>query len=622
MSKNEVKVKPPWIILNQNKLQINTALIRRLVRVDYPVYRFPVEITERSSEPYQEIEKNMELIIDYTDIKNRKELFETMGIGDLDILGNNVIDYLMSIGHIEENGSLKLTALGKESLKNNNKIKQERSARVIYFDALSLEPLPHYFYKAKGSKFLTPKNEGDFFFSNVIDVWDDFAIQKLHRLLEYDGEKRFERNLPQEMIDIDLSNEVREKYEEIGQGYVWYLPLYILVLDTVTDFKKKMMKKAIYKLNFKIINAVNGQEAPFFENLFRENFKETKCILQPLIEDYNPLQEADRVSMWKQKLSDIESLNKYIFTEDQNLLLNVSDERVITWIDNDKRRALLDIAYDNLVTIDNDRAHHGRIARLKTSEAIEEKAIGYLLKKEEERLKKQDKSEEYILREKKKLLERIIDIRNGDCLNNQKKDNHDKPVKININEENNKQIQEDLHEGNHIIDKLQAVESINLGELMSNIRENNPKEEREVAQVNEFCKRKRSIVKKVFGLIKIASILLIVALLLEKAEIIDIESMSSKHTIAQVVETIQTYIPRRNKVGFVTQEGSGVFARTGPHQNYDKITQYYYRRELEIYAEEKGINSTWYKIYIDTNNYQGYGWVCGELGDKLFIKVQ
>ena len=101
---------PPQIVLNRNK-GVWHDLIRRFVKVDYPIYCFPVEIAERSSEPYEEIERNMELLLEYTEIDNREKLYTTMGIKDMWHLGDNVVDYLRSIGHLAEDNKGRLCLL-------------------------------------------------------------------------------------------------------------------------------------------------------------------------------------------------------------------------------------------------------------------------------------------------------------------------------------------------------------------------------------------------------------------------------------------------------------------------------------------------------------------------------
>ncbi|MFW6029353.1 MAG: SH3 domain-containing protein [Halanaerobiales bacterium] len=614
MSEKEVRIRPPWIALNQNKLTIQTDNIRRFFRLDFPVYRFPVDIKERSSEPYQEIEKNMVLLIDYTDIKNREELFQTMGIAKSRVLANHVLEYLLSINHIEEGETLKLTPLGRESLRLNSKVKEVSSARVLYFEALSLEPLPYYFYKSNGSKFLTPRNNGDLFFSNVIDVWDDFPYENIKEILKYDGEKRLERNLPQEMIEIDLNPKVKETYEQLGQGYVWYIPLYIVVMGSVSSFSKRPLSK----LNFKVINAVNGQESDFFKKIIINNMQDTKVIFDPLFEDFNPLLD-DSLKVWQDEK--ISSLNDDIkLGKDQNLFLNVSELMLDNWIENDNMKPLMDIAYDNIVTIDNDRLHRGRIMRLLTSKEIEEKAIKYIIEKKVEKLKKQDKSATYIKREKERLLNQIYDIRKANIkpTNSEKTIDNGDMVEKKINNE------EILKKKDPIFDKLIPIGSLHFEESNKGI-ESKDKKSKKI----EYHGNKKSFLKRPFTIIKLAVVLFILLYYLESSGVTSLSPIYNQvHVNIGKFTTAVMDMTRSTRNGIVVAQEDSLRVRTNPDLNSDflQINGQYYRLKtgevIEILETKILTDSIWYKIFISTNHYQGEAWVCGILNNNIYIELE
>ncbi|HHY81477.1 MAG TPA: hypothetical protein GX505_02230 [Clostridiales bacterium] len=402
MNIKKTKQKPDFIILNKY-VTAERDLIRRFVKIDYPIYSLPVEFTERTSEPYEEIEKNIEKLLYYTDIDGRDSLFRTMGIDNFRQLSNHTLEYLISINHIDENnGRLSLTPLGKESLEQGTKQKVEKSARVIYFDALSLEPLPQKYYKPSEAAFLSPVDKDDFRRANIVDIWEDLPRGSIRKLLEYDGEKRLKYNIPQEMIDVKVDEKVLnyDISEIVSKGIINYIPLYAVIIDTKDGFEKKMRSSA--KVEFEIYNGVSGMRDDFFEGLIKKNYDKMWYIFSALFDSYNPLTDTDGVWLWGGKLSEKASMSCFEIDNDQNLVLKIDMDNVVRWIANNDKDPLMDLAYNNLIPL-SDRNQHGRMMKLVFTYDVRRKAIDYLLDQKREALKDQDLSQAYIDKQIKEL---------------------------------------------------------------------------------------------------------------------------------------------------------------------------------------------------------------------------
>lgn len=399
---------PPQIVLNRNK-GVWHDLIRRFVKVDYPIYCFPVEIAERSSEPYEEIERNMELLLEYTEIDNREKLYTTMGIKDMRHLGDNVVDYLRSIGHLAEDnkGRLSLSPLGQDSIRAGEKYKIERSARRLYFDALSLEPLPARYYKGREAAFISLPEERGFRHLNLIDAWEDFSPNKLKSLLRLKGYERHYYNLPQEMLDIKIDKNIFDLSEEeiVSAGVIVYLPLYLQILEDKQRFVHQMESRAIGE--FVVYNAYSGRQDDFFLGVIKKNMPRLTYLSAPLFDSLSANFIEEEVDPWRRSTG--ESIDKRQIRQDDdgNFILPVGWPNVEGWIRDGQEAPLRDVAYNNILPI-SDLGHRGRVLRLVFSAAVHAKAVKYFINKRVRQLKEQDSSQEFIEREIEKMEKRFF----------------------------------------------------------------------------------------------------------------------------------------------------------------------------------------------------------------------
>lgn len=374
--------------------------VKRIERLDYPVYCLPVEVTERTSEPYEEIEKNMEKILLLTEVDSRDALLKTMGLEAFKNVGYNTIDYLMSINHIDEkNQKLFITQLGKESIYKNEKIKLEKSARLIYFDALSMSPLPSKLYNRNESMFISPEDQEEFWKLNVIDIWEDFPLSKMQELMEISGEERMEYNIPQEAIDIRLEDKILKYSREqiLSKGIIMFFPLIIVLYDNVNEINSNTLK---------VYNGVSGSEESFFSNLIKINYGRIYPVIAPLLESFNVIKDMEAY-VWGEKVEDTSLIKASNITLDQdgNAVYKVDEFDAKKWISEDNFKVIKDAFYKNIVCF-SDRNHHGRLMKLIVSSKACDMFKGYMIERLKDKLKKQDKSDEYIKRQIEKMLEK------------------------------------------------------------------------------------------------------------------------------------------------------------------------------------------------------------------------
>ncbi len=379
-------------------IRVDKANVRRIVRMDYPVYSLPVQITERTTEPYYEIERNMERLLALSHIQTRDQLFQIMGISDFEEVCTPTLDYLISIAHVrEEDGRLSLTDLARESLDMNYKIKTDRSMRVLYFEALSMTPLPIEFYNDAGNSFVTPIDWSRDI--TVIDEWDDFAEQRLGDLLKLSGEERVKYNIPQEAIAVELPDDVKELFgpeitsqPDMGEGVILFVPLYFVMAEPVDEFLPKLRTGDITSVSHVIYHAVTGKRSEFFENLFRRNMMRLASFLQWLLSDESV--DPASVKLWS-RAAPLDVIGRFTSQDDYNLLFHLSAEGADTLMEEGYLRPLWDIAYSSVLTLSTSKPL-GRVVRIDTPDTVRSKVIDHLLNRRAQEYREQDKSELYI----------------------------------------------------------------------------------------------------------------------------------------------------------------------------------------------------------------------------------
>ncbi len=400
---------PPHIFLNV-KIKLEKDKIRRFVPVYYPVYSLPVEFTERSSEPYEELEKNISKLLEKTELKTREQLFQMLGI-DTKEIGDNIVDYLISINHIYETKNvLYLTELGSASLREDYKIKEEKSERLMYFDALSLKPLPKEYYKSKQIEFLSSGEVQSLKHANIIDSWQEFRQGNLQKILQYKKEERRDYNVPGEAVSLKLSDEICKDALSTSTtcGVINYLPLYLLVAEDLKTFNRKLKGKDYSSLNIHVYNGASGEKCDFFTTCILESSRQLEYILRPLLEYFNPLVD-ENLMVWGEQLSEKKQANlKNIAVNslDNNLEISINKEDVLMFINNNNARAIKDIAYNNLIPL-KEKNFLGLLIRIKSNNKARKIAIQTIIKEQQNIMNRKGYSQEKINNELEKLKLRI-----------------------------------------------------------------------------------------------------------------------------------------------------------------------------------------------------------------------
>ncbi|UMZ73027.1 hypothetical protein [Natranaerofaba carboxydovora] len=413
----------PHIFLN-SRIDVNKEDIRRFLQVYYPIYSLPIAFTERSSEPYEELEKNISRLLEKTELKKREEVYEILGISHAKEIGDKVVDYLISISHIEETeDGLYLKDLGRSSLEENYKIKEEHSERLMYFDALSLKPLPSKYYKSKNIELLSSGKVQSLKKANIIDSWRDFSQKELQKILDYKKEERRDHNIPGETVNLRLSEKLFEKALDktsIPKGVIYYLPLYLVAAEDKETFKLNFRAKDYASLNIYAYNGTSGKKCEFFTSCIRENSQQLEYILKPLLENFDPLVD-ENLKIWGKQLAefyDEELLNQEDWLKekkigvnnfDNNPELNIDEDDVAKLIETNNDRAIKDIAHQNIIPL-KDRNYHGLFVKLKETDKAKERAINHVLREKENSLVAKSYSQQKIDDEVEKLEKRLYNI--------------------------------------------------------------------------------------------------------------------------------------------------------------------------------------------------------------------
>lgn len=270
------KLHSPLRILEQLSQEEKQA--QRIFRMDYPVYNLPVIIKERMSEPYESLEWFMMRALAEGNISNKKDLAHLLGLDESSKIFEATLVHLTFIGHIfyqntSNSDGIAITPLGRESYQLREKVYEVESRKLLYFDALHLEPFERSFYEDKTQYLLSASEQGILRNSHTVDLWDTFAEEKLHALLSYDGKRRNHYNLPQEMNSIQFDFDSLPDEDMLNEsGLILFAPLYIVFLASDAEMKATLRKNSLDSLTMEIYSGTNGKRLSFFERLIRSQF--------------------------------------------------------------------------------------------------------------------------------------------------------------------------------------------------------------------------------------------------------------------------------------------------------------------------------------------------------------
>ncbi|WP_053367636.1 hypothetical protein [Bacillus sp. FJAT-27245] len=250
----------------------NPRPLGRLIQLDYPVYNLPVILKERMSEPYESLEWFITRFLHEGNVTTQDELAVRLGLPEGSRILSETLTHLESIGHIRKGDErYKVLKNGAESYEKREKIYDAESRRLLYFDALTLKPLPREFYEDPANVILPADNRDMLNRSFVFDLWSPLADNTVQQLLRYNGTQRYSFNLPQEMIEIEINRELLAA-EELGlHGEIRFIPLFICFYGEEDDFLTFTRTNKWDGIDIEVYIGTTGKRSPFFEHLIVGN---------------------------------------------------------------------------------------------------------------------------------------------------------------------------------------------------------------------------------------------------------------------------------------------------------------------------------------------------------------
>jgi hypothetical protein len=185
----------------------------RLCRLLLPVWRVEVQATIYDSEPYDLIDRYLELAIARGGLRSEPELADFYGL-DTAVTGN-AVRFLESIGHLSRDtgGRLVLSELGLRSVREGKRYARVlEDRRHLYFDGFASRPLTRPFYDDRSVTFLGPARLAEVLaetgwnvFTPVIRIPEPFfAPQALTALAQLPAAERNRFNLPEQVVSPTL----------------------------------------------------------------------------------------------------------------------------------------------------------------------------------------------------------------------------------------------------------------------------------------------------------------------------------------------------------------------------------------------------------------------------------
>ncbi|WP_059173551.1 hypothetical protein [Bacillus sp. FJAT-27445] len=272
------RIKSPLGIMRNRQ---NPGPLGRLIQLDYPVYNLPVILKERMSEPYESLEWFIIRFLHEGNVSTQQELASRLGLpGESRILAE-VLMHLESIGHIKNaEGRYRVLRNGAESYDKREKIYDAESRRLLYFDAMTLKPLPREFYEDSGTILLPADNRDMLNRSFVFDLWSSLAENTLQQLLHYNGNQRYAYNLPQEMIHIEINRELLASDELGMNGDIRFIPLFVCFYGEEADFITFTRANNWDGIDIEVYIGTTGKRSPFFEHLIVGNLVRVWTMIQ------------------------------------------------------------------------------------------------------------------------------------------------------------------------------------------------------------------------------------------------------------------------------------------------------------------------------------------------------
>ncbi|RDU36968.1 hypothetical protein DRW41_09730 [Neobacillus piezotolerans] len=272
------RIKSPLSIMRNIK---NPRPLRRLIQLDYPIYNLPVILKERMSEPYESLEWFITRFLHEGNVHTQEDLAVRLGLPGGSRILSETLTHLESIGHIRNaEGRYKVLKNGAESFEKREKIYEAESRRLLYFDAIALQPLPREFYEDPANVILPADNRDMLNKSFVFDLWSTLADNPVKELLRYNGNERYSFNLPQEMIEIEINRQLLNDNAPGLNGEIRFIPLFICFYGEAGGFLTDTGVNGRDGAEIEVYIGTTGKRSPYFEHLIKSNLVRVWAMIQ------------------------------------------------------------------------------------------------------------------------------------------------------------------------------------------------------------------------------------------------------------------------------------------------------------------------------------------------------
>jgi hypothetical protein len=237
----------------------------------FPLHQVSVRGRQRLAEDFEELEWLFVRAIRYAWVQDVAALRAFYGLDEH--LARFVVEALKDIGHLVEgeDGRLRLTPLGRQSLADERRYQEFEGRQVLYFDAYTCHPLPHRYYRLR---FFAPGELEDR--DRALYSFEPWRPEALDELLHRPDRDQY-----------NVADEV-QSLEELRVD-VAYLPMHIV--EAALDDDGRVLR---------VFTNVRGRRDAFFESLLAEHPR----IVDPLRDDARSPQEVMGWGLQRFDLSD------------------------------------------------------------------------------------------------------------------------------------------------------------------------------------------------------------------------------------------------------------------------------------------------------------------------------
>lgn len=197
------------------------AVPTRIFPILLPIWQVEVEATVTEGQPYELIDRYLELGISEAGLDTPADLAAFLALDPA--LVDRALRFLRAIGHVVESGGrLALTPLGQWSIRDRRRyIVSRQDRRKMYFDAFGSRPLTRGYYDARVVTMLSAAD-----LAAVAGSWDRGRFLMLHTTHGFRREALTELAHSRERDHYNLPARIDEP-RSLGEEEV-YLPMYLV----------------------------------------------------------------------------------------------------------------------------------------------------------------------------------------------------------------------------------------------------------------------------------------------------------------------------------------------------------------------------------------------------------